>query len=1292
MSCLTSVPSSTLTLLSWNIQTCSNRKIAALPEILSQAPGDWLLALQEFRAPLSSLHSLSALSLSLVQNGELAFICPSSSIPPSILWSQSWGLLVKAGDTAILNLHMANTATLRLPQFSSTLSIISSFLPLFSYFIICGDFNFDLSSPNQNASSTDSSFIQSLGSLGFSLSMPPSFTHFTSQAQTVNTGTPRILDFFLSTNIPPLSSLCIPTIGYSDHCIVQTSLPHSRPHLPHRCITHYFQFATKNLPLPDRILQSKPTTPSLQTGVTAFLSALVNLPTDPPVNIIQNFNITHPDLALPIPPTKTAIWQSLFIARLASLSSHHESKIPATSHRKAIDKIFKKKSCSLNLILDDDNHPLRTPTEITSYLAHKSAPIFSPSFCPPISTKSLLSLLPPLPPETCQQTAVLVSASEISEIMLNLKKRKPSIGPDHLNLNAYLTPAAPTPSTIASWINDVSRSTPETLPALLPPQLLDVALTYIPKKQPPTFANLRPIAVGNTILKIASICVNKRLVSFLPTLATDTQHGFLPGRSAAIPISILNSFAEKGHPILLLDFSRAFTNTLQSRITQIADALPLHPSLKTWLSILTAPHTAHLTHSLPTHPVHINIARGVRQGDPASPSIFLLLASLIPGVVKKHFPLTITLQFADDTALIFPVGPIDLVALDACLKEIEMVTAIPLNFGKFQTLNFPPSRFANPSPTSPVTYLGSQIPISSHRNTQLLNIIQNTKYLHIRAHYLKLPLYLRAYLFNTYVYSKIVYLAQTSPLTPSIISELEWAQREIMGFTLPRKPSSPDTTTPRPFYYGPALSILTRPPTGGGFGLINPQLHSAALRVIWLRVACGQQFFPPSLDSIRLQICNHLSSDLKSIPQMATRAPNGLIDSHITYLYLRKSEASSPAVQLWLKIRPFCLPLPKLLQENLWKLVHSCLPTPEHMFRHLPPRPSPCPHCGNTCLWGPSHALLVPCTGYTPHWRSPPPFHSAASWSDNLAFLLSLPHPQTFLRSLSNALTHIQKQNTTRTSPKTFSHLRYRPPSPPIVPPPSFTNLPVALAVSPTTTQYKFDLISLLKRHKQENLNAPVHSEPKRPKIDPIPPELLFKTLKSLQRVPTSLTPPPQKHNTMNIFTDGSASGSRAGAAWVVLSSHNLTNTTSGYYAYGPVSHLPSNNRAELTALLWALKFAKAYSTSIVTIHSDSEWVVNTYNKKFACKSHLDLWAEIDNLRSPNIVVRWVKAHSTNLGNCLADLLAKKGSRLTYKSHICYRISRSTHLFSFPPRRPLSPSAHYPPSKKSRIDFTHLPP
>ena len=160
----------------------------------------------------------------------------------------------------------------------------------------------------------------------------------------------------------------------------------------------------------------------------------------------------------------------------------------------------------------------------------------------------------------------------------------------------------------------------------------------------------------------------------------------------------------------------------------------------------------------------------------------------------------------------------------------------------------------------------------------------------------------------------------------------------------------------------------------------------------------------------------------------------------------------------------------------------------------------------------------------------------------------------------------------------------------------------------------------------------------------------------------------------------------------MVLSSHNLTNTTSGYYAYGPVSHLPSNNRAELTALLWALKFAKAYSTSIVTIHSDSEWVVNTYNKKFACKSHLDLWAEIDNLRSPNIVVRWVKAHSTSLGNCLADLLAKKGSRLTYKSHICYRISRSTHLFSFPPRRPLSLSAHYPPSKKSRIDFTHLPP
>ena len=91
-----------------------------------------------------------------------------------------------------------------------------------------------------------------------------------------------------------------------------------------------------------------------------------------------------------------------------------------------------------------------------------------------------------------------------------------------------------------------------------------------------------------------------------------------------------------------------------------------------------------------------------------------------------------------------------------------------------------------------------------------------------------------------------------------------------------------------------------------------------------------------------------------------------------------------------------------------------------------------------------------------------------------------------------------------------------------------------------------------------------------------------------------------------------------------------------------------TNNRMELKGVLEALKYFK--TPSILTIYSDSQYVVNSINAKQVykwfeehdySKKNLDLWFEsIDLLDFHTVNFIWVKGHNKNKYNELADLLA----------------------------------------------------
>ena len=134
------------------------------------------------------------------------------------------------------------------------------------------------------------------------------------------------------------------------------------------------------------------------------------------------------------------------------------------------------------------------------------------------------------------------------------------------------------------------------------------------------------------------------------------------------------------------------------------------------------------------------------------------------------------------------------------------------------------------------------------------------------------------------------------------------------------------------------------------------------------------------------------------------------------------------------------------------------------------------------------------------------------------------------------------------------------------------------------------------------------------------------------------------------IYTDGACSGNPGPGGWgaVILDQEDKQKNISGS------EKNTTNNRMELLAAIMSLK--KIKTSSEVVIFTDSTYVKNGITewmknwKKNGWKNsskkpvkNKDLWEKLDKLCEANSVSwKWVKGHSTNEFNNLADELATK--------------------------------------------------
>ena len=227
-------------------------------------------------------------------------------------------------------------------------------------------------------------------------------------------------------------------------------------------------------------------------------------------------------------------------------------------------------------------------------------------------------------------------------------------------------------------------------------------ITLLPKKNKPQqyLKNWRPITLLNCDYKIAAKAIATRLKKVLPYLIDNDQTGFLKGRFIGENIRLINSvidYAEKQNiPGLLLfvDFEKAFDTLEWTFVEKTLSFYNFGASIKFWIKLFYNDITSCIQNNGWSSDF-FQLGRGVRQGCPLSPYLFILCVEILANAIRNNDEIKgicildsecKVSQYADDTTLILDGADNSVKHSLNLLDSFAELSGLKVNYEKTEAL------------------------------------------------------------------------------------------------------------------------------------------------------------------------------------------------------------------------------------------------------------------------------------------------------------------------------------------------------------------------------------------------------------------------------------------------------------------------------------------------------------------------------------------------------------------------------------------------------------------------------
>lgn len=374
-------------------------------------------------------------------------------------------------------------------------------------------------------------------------------------------------------------------------------------------------------------------------------------------------------------------------------------------------------------------------------------------------------------------------------------------------------------------------------------------ITLIPKpsKDHRFLKNWRPIALLNVDYKIVAKSLASRLKQVLPDLISPEQTGFLKnrfiGENIRCILDLINYCDSQSVPgaLLFLDYEKAFDTLDLEFLYNTLSMFNFGNEFKNWIRTLYTNISSCVVYN-GFFTEYFRVSRGVRQGCPLSPYLFIICSEIfncliktninIKGITVNNRTLKIS-NYADDTVIITDGSESSINEVVNVLNRFSKVSGLTVNLDKSYLFPLGPL-FSNPAEffhnvqfrisNGPITYLGISF---MHHHDDFFELNYLPKLSRIKN---LLSLWSsrdltpigKVLIIKTFAISQLVYLLTVLPDPPKpFFRELHSLFYKFIWSNKPDKIKR---------------SVLLNQKCNGGLNMIDMELFSKSLKCKWVKL------------------------------------------------------------------------------------------------------------------------------------------------------------------------------------------------------------------------------------------------------------------------------------------------------------------------------------------------------------------------------------------------------------------------------------------------------------------------